>query len=105
MRRFGVALGLCVLVCGLAFGGGGGTASSAASAGVRPLVSDYQLVGSAVAPPSQAACNAIGRRCFNPAAMAGSYDYASLHSAGDNGQGRTIAIFDAFGSSTIADDL
>jgi subtilase family serine protease len=70
-----------------------------------PLVSDYQLVTSGTTPPSEAACNAVNRRCFAPAAMANSYDYASLHAAGNQGQGKTIAIFDSFGSPTIAGDL
>src|SRR5262249_34866938 len=76
-----------------------------ASAGVRPLATDIQLVGTALTPPSQASCNAVGRRCFNPTSMANSYNYAILHAAGNEGQGKTIAIFDSFGSPTIASDL
>src|SRR5690349_11307078 len=66
------------------------------SAVVRPLVSDWAYLGNSGTPPSQAACNAVNRRCFNPAAMANSYDYASLHAAGNEGQGTTIAIVDSF---------
>ncbi|HET7047810.1 MAG TPA: S53 family peptidase, partial [Solirubrobacteraceae bacterium] len=72
---------------------------------VRPLISDFQYLGNDVSPPSQAACNAVGRRCFDPMAMANSYNYASLHAAGNQGQGKTIAIIDSFGASTIRQDL
>jgi subtilase family serine protease len=104
MIRLGVVLGLCLLACGVAFGGGS-SASPAASGVAHPLVSDWQLVDSSLTPPSEADCNAVHRRCFDPAAMAGSYDYAVLHALGNEGQGRTIAIFDSFGSPTIASDL
>ncbi|MGB9185753.1 MAG: hypothetical protein WCB67_16995, partial [Solirubrobacteraceae bacterium] len=76
-----------------------------AAARIRPLVSDWQYLGASGTPPSQAACNAVGRRCFNPAAMANSYNYAGLHATGNEGQGKTIAIIDSFGASTIRQDL
>jgi subtilase family serine protease len=65
----------------------------------------YTLVSSSVAPPTEAQCHAAGRRCFNPAAMAGSYDYAGLHASGIDGRGTTIALVDSFGSTTVASDL
>jgi subtilase family serine protease len=71
----------------------------------RPTISDWQYLSADGTPPSQAACNAVGRRCFDPIAMANSYDYAGLHSAGNQGQGKTIAIVDSFGASTIRQDL
>lgn len=37
--------------------------------------------------------------------MSNSYNYASLLAAGDQGQGKTIAIIDSFGSDTIRNDL
>jgi subtilase family serine protease len=37
--------------------------------------------------------------------MANSYNYAALHAAGNEGQGKTIAIVDSFGSDTIRQDL
>jgi subtilase family serine protease len=80
-------------------------AHNARQALLRPMISDFQYLGNAAAPPSQAACNAVGRRCFNPTAMATSYNYAGLHAAGNEGQGKTIAIVDSFGSSTIRQDL
>jgi subtilase family serine protease len=72
---------------------------------VYPLVSDWQFLASGPTPPSQAACNAVGRRCFNPDAMHNSYNYAALLAAGNQGQGKTIAIVDSFGSDTIRNDL
>ena len=72
---------------------------------VRPTVTDAQYLGNSATPPSQAACNAVGRRCFDPTSMANSYDYAGLHALGNEGQGKTIAIIDSFGSSTIRQDL
>src|SRR6266567_8541432 len=77
----------------------------AASSVVQPLISDWQFLSSSATPPSQVACNAVGRRCFNPAAMHNSYNYATLLTAGNQGQGKTIAIVDSFGSSTIRNDL
>jgi subtilase family serine protease len=70
-----------------------------------PLISDWQYLGNSGTPPSEAACNAVGRRCFNPTAMANSYNYAGLHDAGNLGQGKTIAVVDSFGASTIRQDL
>lgn len=72
---------------------------------VHPLVSDWEFLASGPTPPSEAACNAVGRRCFNPAAMSHSYNYAPLLAAGNQGQGKTIAIIDSFGGDTIRNDL
>ena len=86
--------------------------SSAIAAGpaVQPLISDWQFLASGPTPPTEAACNNLKppsgpRRCFSPAAMHNSYNYASLLAAGNQGQGKTIAIVDSFGSSTIRSDL
>jgi subtilase family serine protease len=73
-----------------------------------PTISDWQYLGNSPTPPTQAQCASAvpaPRRCFNPTAMANSYDYATLHAAGNQGQGKTIAIIDAFGASTIRQDL
>jgi subtilase family serine protease len=87
----------------------GSTALSApitgSSLAIRPMIDDFVYLGDSVTPPSQAACNAAGRRCFNPHAMAVSYNYAGLHALGNKGQGKTIAIVDSFGASTIRHDL
>src|SRR3989442_6328315 len=71
----------------------------------HPAISEWYYLSSGATPPNEAACNAVGRRCFNPAAMAVSYNYASVLSAGNQGQGTTIAVVDSFGSSTIRTDL
>lgn len=81
------------------------TAAVASVPAVTPLISDWQFLAGGAAPPSQAACNAVGRRCFNPQAMHNSYNYASLLASGNQGQGKTVAIIDSFGSDTIRNDL
>src|SRR6266576_2015371 len=90
-----------------AAGSGGLSRVSAANQGfdVLPLISDWVFVSADANPPSQAACAAVARRCFNPFAMANSYDYAVLHAAGNKGQGKTIAVVDSFGATTIRQDL
>ncbi|HEU5382345.1 MAG TPA: S53 family peptidase [Ktedonobacteraceae bacterium] len=70
-----------------------------------PLVSDWQFLAGGEVPPTQSSCNIVGRRCFTPDAMHQSYNYASLLAAGNEGQGKTIAIVDSFGSDTIRNDL
>lgn len=82
-----------------------GVAPKVGAASSDPQDPSVALVTSTVAPPTEAQCNAIGRRCFNPAAMAGSYDYAVLHANGIDGRGTTIALVDSFGSQTVASDL
>src|SRR2546425_6677346 len=100
MRRFALlALGAALLPAALS------TPLVAAGPAVNPLISDWQFLASGTTPPSQAACNAVGRRCFNPTAMHNAYNYASLLAAGNEGQGKTIAIVDSFGSDTIRGDL
>ena len=97
---------LALLVLGLALMPAAlSTPIAAAGPAVNPLVSDWLFLTSSTTPPSQAACNAVGRRCFNPTAMHNAYNYASLLTAGDQGQGKTIAIVDSFGSDTIRGDL
>jgi subtilase family serine protease len=85
---------------------GSPTAASVASIPMaHPLIDDWAYLGNSTTPPSEAACNAVRRRCFNPTAVANSYNYAGLHAAGDMGQGKTIAVVDSFGASTIRQDL
>src|SRR2546427_6725086 len=88
-------------------GAGTGTYSSAASGTIQilPLISDWVFLSADGTPPSQAACVAVNRRCFNPAAMANSYNYAGLHALGNRGQGKTIAVVDSFGATTVRSDL
>ena len=108
MKRFRVVLACCGLTLGLALAGATAATHAVAkpaAAPMLPAISDWQYLGNSVTPPSQSACNAVGRRCFDPAAMHNSYNYASLLAAGNQGQGKTIAIVDAFGASTIRQDL
>jgi len=85
---------------------GSPTAASVATIPIsHPLIDDWAYLGNSGTPPSEAACNAVGRRCFNPTAMANSYNYAVLHDAHNLGQGKTIAVVDSFGASTMREDL
>jgi subtilase family serine protease len=70
-----------------------------------PAISDYQLMSDSLTPPSEAACFAIGRRCFTATSMENSYNLPPLYALGDEGQGVTIAIIDSFGSPNMASDL
>ena len=64
-----------------------------------------QFLSSSKTPPTEAACFAVGRRCFNPVAMQNSYNVGPLYAVGLTGKGKTIAVIDSFGSATIANDL
>jgi subtilase family serine protease len=107
-KRPAVLAALLTLAALAAVVGLAGASSGAAAAqgqAVRPLISDWQYLGNSPTPPSQAACNAVNRRCFNPTSMANSYNYAVLHALGDQGQGKTIALVDSFGEENIKSDL
>ena len=75
----------------------------ASSVAIHPLVSDWAYLGNSGTPPSQAACNAVGRRCFNPTSIRNAYDIPA--GLGNGGAGKTIAVVDSFGSTTIRQDL
>ena len=79
--------------------------SNATSPAFRPVVSDWQFISDSETPPTEAQCYSAGRRCFMPQSMANSYNYASLLADGNQGQGKTIAVIDSWGSDTIAHDL
>src|SRR5438552_513080 len=107
-KRPAVAAALVALAALAAIVGLAGASSGAAVAegpAVRSLISDWQYFGNSGTPPSEAACNAVGRRCFNPTAMANSYNYAVVHALGNKGQGKTIAVVDSFGEVNIQEDL
>ena len=106
-RRLGILGGLSAVICGSAAFTGGAVTAVDTGPVMAPTISDWQFVSAGLAPPTQAACNAApgGRRCFSPASMAASYNYAGLHAGGVDGRGTTIAIVDSFGSDTIANDL
>ena len=70
-----------------------------------PLVTDTELVSTGLTPPSQAQCNARGRRCWAPGPFQVAYNLTPLYAAGNQGQGVTVAVVDSFGSQTIRADL
>jgi subtilase family serine protease len=70
-----------------------------------PLITDFQLMGTGLVPPTQAACNSIGRRCWAPAPFQSAYNLPPLYAAGNQGQGVTVAVVDSFGDQTIRADL
>jgi subtilase family serine protease len=108
MRRTLFGAGLLAVVAAAvvaALLGGRAASRPAALPQPQPTVADYQQLTASEVPPSQAQCNLVGRRCFNPQSMRGSYNLGPLYGAGLNGQGVTIAIVDSFGSDTIAHDL
>jgi subtilase family serine protease len=72
---------------------------------LRPAVADYQLITSSATPPTEAACMAVGRRCFTPQGFWAAYNLSPLYEAGVDGTGTTVAIVDSYGSDTIAHDL
>jgi subtilase family serine protease len=78
---------------------------SAVSPVPRPASIDFQQVGTALTPPSEADCVAQGRRCFAPTPLENAYNLKALYAAGNQGQGITVAVVDSFGSNTIRADL
>ena len=72
---------------------------------MHPTVSDIRFISASETPPTQAQCNSVGRRCFNPTAEENSYNLGPLYAQGLMGQGQTIIIVDSFGSQTIRHDL
>src|SRR5260370_5929304 len=94
-------------VCGAAAFMGVPAGSPALAAGSRlpvpgPGVSDYQFLSASTARPAEAACFAIGRRCFTATAMENSYNLGPLYAANEDGRGETIAIIDALGNPNMA---
>jgi len=54
----------------------------------QPAVAEWQFLSSSTTPPSEAACFAVGRRCFTPAAMQNSYNVPPLYAADSRARGR-----------------
>jgi subtilase family serine protease len=96
---------VALVVCGITVGSMTQTASDMASPAFAPAVAEWQFISAGTTPPSEAQCYSAGRRCFTPQSMANSYNYASLLANGNQGQGKTIAVIDSYGSDTIAHDL
>ncbi len=101
VRRLGAAAATVLSMGALAAPVG----PAAVAAIPHPMVVDFQLVNSGPTPPSQAACNAIGRRCWAPGPFQNAYNLPPLYAAKNEGQGVTVAVVDSFGSQTIRADL
>src|SRR5438552_2067016 len=71
----------------------------------KPTVAEFAQMTASETPPTQAQCISAGRRCFSPQAIQSAYNLSPLHTAGNQGQGITIAIVDSYGSDTMAHDL
>src|SRR5215467_6537876 len=85
-------------------GAAGVVAASSLPASV-PAVADYQYLSGSMISPAESDCNSVGRRCFIFTSMQASYNLPLLYAAGDEGQGKTIAIIDSFGNPNMASDL
>lgn len=105
MKRLLLIAATMALVLLLAPSLSGSAAGGVTGSVFQPAIAEWQFLSASTTPPTEAACFAVNRRCFDPAAMANSYNYAGLHAAGNEGQGITIAIVDSFGSATIGSDL
>ena len=102
-RRILVPAGLGLIT---AAGLGGGSAKSGVVPVVfHPTVAEYYQETTDATPPTEAQCQAEGRRCFTPQAIQSAYNLGPLYQDNLNGAGETIAIVDAYGSDTIAHDL
>jgi subtilase family serine protease len=111
----GRATRLAVTVLSVLLLGSPGAAAGASAAlsssqvgTVRPIpaVTGHILVGTLAFPPDTAYCQLnLGISCYSPIQYQKAYDLKPLYNVGITGKGRTIAIVDAFGSPTIANDL
>ncbi len=104
------AVGTSVLgLGGFSVFAGGAIATSGASAAALPAAAPFAIPVGRIAgssPPTTAQCEATqGIPCYSPQQLRTAYDMAPLYSAGDNGQGETIVLVDAYGSPTIQSDL
>jgi subtilase family serine protease len=103
------SVGFCTLVISVCLTALGALAVPPARAAAlpapQPYYSDAQLISASGTPPSEAQCESVGRRCFNPQSTHAAYRLAPLYAQGLNGRGQTIAIVDSYGSDTIAHDL
>lgn len=71
-----------------------------------PAVTDHVSTVNLAFPPDTAYCQAnLGISCYSPVQYEKAYNLKPLWDLGVKGRGRTIAIVDAFGSPTIANDL
>ena len=104
-RRLLIAATAAAAGAAFALSGSASAGSAAAYPAVHPIAQDGVQVATGAVAPTQAACAAVGRRCFTPTSMQNSYDLGPLLAAGYDGRGKTIAIVDSFGYDTVAGDL
>jgi subtilase family serine protease len=109
-------VGVIGLLAGVSTLGVGGVAALASGATVAPSgtaelpapVPFAIPIGSTstTTPPTIAQCEeTFGLPCYGPPQLQTAYDMTSLYTAGNEGQGETIVLVDAFGSPTITSDL
>ncbi|HET8976644.1 MAG TPA: S53 family peptidase [Solirubrobacteraceae bacterium] len=97
-RAVGLAVALLTLTASVALG-------ATTAPGVPNLILGPHLK-SAGGPPTSSYCIAnYGIACYGPQDMRNQYDFNPEYTAGNNGSGQTIVIFDSFGSPTIQQDL
>jgi subtilase family serine protease len=99
-----------VAVTALAALGTGGAAAAPVAASVATVIpfSTGHIIAahSMTQPPTTAQCEAnYGIACYQADQIQTAYNLAPLFARGDEGQGSTIAVLDAFGSPSIASDL
>jgi subtilase family serine protease len=94
-----------------ALGTGGAAAVPVAAAASGALLTPFSTghiitAGKLAQPPTTAYCEKnYGIACYQADQIQTAYNLAPLFAKGDEGQGSTIAIVDAFGSPSIASDL
>ena len=109
-RRYRLALPIGIGALALSFAGGSRGAVMTPIV-FHPTVAEFYQETTGTTPPTEAQCQAEGRRCFTPQAIQSAYDLGPLYAprpgfpGGLQGQGITIAIVDSYGSDTIANDL
>jgi subtilase family serine protease len=105
-RMRGLLVACSILAAAAATAAGGGASRHAAVVSPQPAITGAIMSTARTAPlPTSGCVEAIGIRCYSPGQFERAYDLASLHRAGIDGSGQTIAIVDSFGSPTIVDDL
>ncbi|HSP54132.1 MAG TPA: S53 family peptidase [Dehalococcoidia bacterium] len=95
----------CVGLAALSTGADVGRLPQVGETGIHPTVADYYQITTGTTPPTEAQCEAVGRRCFTPQAIQAAYNIGPLYAQGFDGTGVTIAIVDSYGSDTISHDL
>ena len=110
-RRLPTAVTAIAVGLVLVGAGASGTASTSSAAALPAPVPasahvPHLFTHRAETPPSTTACRSeFGTRCYSPVQYHAAYGLDALYGRGIAGQGRTIAVVDAFGSPSIQQDL